>query len=103
MDKKLFARYLIRETLGIVVMGTALFWSGGKVGWWPAWAALGVMASWIIATAIIIFRFNPDLLAERLGPRQGARRWDTAILSFIGVIQLIRYIVAGLDQRFGWT
>jgi protein-S-isoprenylcysteine O-methyltransferase Ste14 len=48
-------------------------------------------------------RFNPDLLAERLGPRKGAKGWDTAIMSLLGLTQLARYIVAGLDQRLGWT
>lgn len=89
--------------MGLVVMGVALFWSAGQIDWWPAWAALGVMLAWITATAIVILRVNPDLLAERLGPRKGAKPWDTAILSILGLTQLVRYIVAGLDQRFSWT
>jgi protein-S-isoprenylcysteine O-methyltransferase Ste14 len=92
MDTKLIGRYAIRETLNIVGMGVALFWSAGRVDWWPAWAALAVM-----------FRLNTDLLAERLGPRKGAKSWDTAIVSSLGLITLVRYIIAGLDQRFGWT
>lgn len=103
MDKKLIARYAIRETMGIVVMGVALFWSAGKINWWPAWASIAVMLAWITATAIVIIRFNPDLLAERLGPRKGAKPWDTAIMSILGLTQLARYILAGLDQRYGWT
>jgi len=103
MEPRLVARYAIRETLGLVVMGVALFWSAGQVAWWPAWATLAVMLAWILATGIIIVRFQPDLLAERLGPRQGAKRWDTAIMSLVGLIQLVRYVVAGLDQRVGWT
>jgi len=103
MDTKLIARYAIRETMGIAVMGVALFWSAGKIDWWPAWAVLAVMAAWILATAIVILRLNPDLLAERLGPRKGAKPWDTAIMSILGIAQLARYIVAGLDQRYGWT
>lgn len=89
--------------MGLAGMGVALFWSAGRIDWWPAWAALAVMAGWMIATAIFIFRFNPDLLAERLGPRKGAKPWDTAIMSALGLFQLARYIVAGLDQRYGWT
>lgn len=103
MDTKLIARYAIRETMGVVVMGVALFWSAGQIDWWPAWASIAVMLAWITATAIIIFRFNPDLLVERLGPRKGAKPWDTAIMSILGLTQLGRYIVAGLDQRYGWT
>ena len=103
MDRKLIARYAIRETMSIVGMGVALFWSAGQIDWWPGWASIAVMAAWIIATAIVIIRFNPDLLAERLGPRKGAKPWDSAIVSMLGLITLARYIVAGLDQRFGWT
>jgi len=87
----------------IIVMGMALFWSAGQIDWWPAWASIAVMLAWITATAIVIFRSNPDLLAERLGPRKGAKPWDTAIMSILGLTQLVRYVVAGLDQRYGWT
>lgn len=103
MDTKLALRYAIRETMGLVGMAVALFWSAGRIDWWPGWAALAVMAGWIIATAIVIFRFNPELLAERLGPRKGAKPWDMAIMSLLGLMQLARYIVAGLDRRYGWT
>ena len=103
MNPKLIARYTLRETLNILGMGVALFWSAGRLDWWPGWAALAVMAGWIIATAIIILRFNPDLLAERLGPRKGAKSWDTVIVSTLGLTTLLRYILAGLDQRYSWT
>ncbi len=103
MDRKLIARYSVRETLGLVVMAVGLFWPAGRLDWWPAWAVLGVMAVWIAATAAVILRANPALLAERLGPRKGAKRWDVAILSALGLIQLARYVIAGFDQRFGWT
>jgi protein-S-isoprenylcysteine O-methyltransferase Ste14 len=103
MDTKPIARYAIRETMGIVVMGVALFWSAGQIDWWLAWASIAVMLAWITATAIVIFHFNPDLLAERLGSRKGAKHWDIAIMSILGLTQLVRYIVAGLDQRYSWT
>jgi protein-S-isoprenylcysteine O-methyltransferase Ste14 len=103
MRAKLVARYIVREVLRIIGMGLALFWAAGRIDWWPAWAALAVMSAWIAAMAVTVFRISPDLLAERLGPRKGAKPWDTAIMSLLGVIQLVRYIVAGLDRRYGWT
>ena len=102
MNRKLITRYAIRETMGIAVMGAALFWSAGRINWWAGWAAIAVMLAWSAATAMVIVRFNPELLAERLGPRRGAKAWDTAIMSMLGMTQLARYIVAGLDQRYGW-
>jgi hypothetical protein len=85
MNKKIIVRYAVRESMGLVVMGVALFWSAGKINWLPAWAALAVMLAWITATAIVILRFNPALLAERLGPRKGAKAWDTSILEMLGL------------------
>jgi len=52
---------------------------------------------------LILLRLNPDLLAERLFPPKGAKTWDKAITSIIRLVELARYILAGLDQRFGWT
>jgi protein-S-isoprenylcysteine O-methyltransferase Ste14 len=43
------------------------------------------------------------LLAERLGPRKGAKTWDAVIMSIIGPALIACYIVAGLDVRYGWT
>lgn len=103
MDTKLIVRYTIREAMGLAGMGIALFWSAGRINWWPAWAALAVMFAWTVATAIVIWRCSPALLAERLGPRKGAKSWDITIISLLGLVQLVRYIVAGLDQRYGWT
>jgi len=103
IDTRLVARYLFREALSLAGMGVALFWSAGRIDWWAGWAALAVMGVWIAATAIVVLRLNPALLAERLGPRQGAKSWDVAIVSSLGLVTLVRYIVAGLDQRYGWT
>ncbi len=96
-------RYAAREILGVVGMGVALFWSAGRIDWWPAWAALAVMSVWTAATAFIVLYYNPSLLAERLGPRKGEKTLDAAIVSLMGLVTLVRYIVAGLDQRYGWT
>jgi len=103
MDANLIARFAFRETMGVLFMGVALLWPAGDINWWPAWALIAVTSAWILATAIAILRHRPDLLAERLGPRKGAKRWDTAIMSVHGILQLAVYILAGLDHRFGWS
>jgi len=100
---KLIALYILDQILGIVGMAVALFWSAGRIDWWPAWAAIAVWLAWFTAMDIIILRFNPELVAERLSPPKGAKAWDRAILSILRLMQLVRYILAGLDQRYGWT
>lgn len=103
MNTKLVARFAFRETVGLLSMGVALFWPAGELEWWPAWALMAVTLAWSAATAIVILKTRPDLLAERLGPRKGAKRWDTALMSFHGLLQLALYVVAGFDRRYAWS
>ena len=103
MDSKIILRFAFRETMGTVIAGAALFWSAGRMDWWAGWAMVALLGVWAAATAIVILRTNPDLLVERLGPRKGAKKWDTAIMGVIGVLTLARLVIAGLDQRYGWS
>jgi protein-S-isoprenylcysteine O-methyltransferase Ste14 len=103
MKKKLVTYFFIEEILSISAMGVALFWSAGRIDWWPGWAVVAVWLAWFAATDILLLRFHPDLLAERLKPPEGAKSWDKTILSGLRLLQLARYILAGLDQRYDWT
>ncbi len=103
MDAKLLMRYALRETLGLLGMAVALFWAAGRLDWWQAWLALALMLAWTVALAVIFTWVTPALLAERLLNRPDAKSWDVAILSAVSSIQLARYIIAGLDQRYSWT
>ena len=103
MDKKLLARFAFREFMGLLFMALALFWPAGEITWWPGWALIVLTAAWIVATAIVIIRNSPDLLAERLGPRKGAKRWDTTLMSIHGILQLGVLVLSGLDHRYGWS
>jgi protein-S-isoprenylcysteine O-methyltransferase Ste14 len=103
MNTKLIVIHFLYDLLSIFGMGVALFWSAGRLDWWAAWAAIAVMLVCIPGIDIVIIRFQPDLLIERMYPPKGAIAWDRAILSFIRLTQLARYILAGLDQRYGWT
>jgi protein-S-isoprenylcysteine O-methyltransferase Ste14 len=103
MNPKLIALYIFDQILGIAGMGVALFWSAGRIDWWAAWAAIAVWLAFYIAMDILLLRFNPDLMAERLNPPKGAKSWDRALMSIFRLTTLVRYILAGLDQRYGWT
>jgi protein-S-isoprenylcysteine O-methyltransferase Ste14 len=96
-------RYLRREIIGVVVLAVILFLSAGRLDWGMGWALVGITFLWAGAMALVLILRNPALLAERIGPKKGAKRWDTAIMSVIGLATLARSIVAGLDERFGWT
>ncbi len=103
MNQKVAVRFCVRELMGVAIIGVALFWAAGTLEWLPAWAVIAVTAVWSASIFIVIMKTNPDLLVERLGPRKGAKRWDTVIMGIVGVAQLARYIVAGLDHRHSWS
>jgi protein-S-isoprenylcysteine O-methyltransferase Ste14 len=48
---------------------------------------------------------NPALLADRAGgPRQpGAKRWDIWLAAIAGLFAFLTAVIAGLDERWGWT
>lgn len=103
MNTRRIVLYILEQVLSILATGVALFWSAGRLDWWAAWAALAVWAVEFAAMDILLIRFNPDLMTERQAPPKGAKSWDRTILSILRLLQLARYILAGLDQRYGWT
>jgi protein-S-isoprenylcysteine O-methyltransferase Ste14 len=62
-----------------------------------------VMTGWVAATAIVVIPRYPELLAERVGPKKGAKKWDTALLGLYGVLMMVMWIMAGLDFRNSWS
>lgn len=97
------ARWFFRETMGTVMAGVILFWCAGRWDWVWGWATVFTIAYYVFGTASVLLPKNPALLAERTGPKKGAKKWDTLIMSLVGAIILGIYIVGGLDARYGWT
>lgn len=96
-------RWAVRETLGVVMLALLLFLAAGTVNWIAGWAMVIVMAGWTLATAAVVIPRYPELLAERVGPRKGAKTWDTVLLSLYGGVMMIVWLVAGWDVRYGWS
>ncbi len=96
-------RWLIREVMGVLFVAATLFIPAGRLDWAWGWAMVGIYAVWVGANALILIPTSPELLAERAARRKGTKAWDTAILGVIGLSTLAKYILAGLDVRFGWT
>ena len=101
--KRGVTRWVAREIMGIVMLALMLFLAAGTVNWIAGWTMVIVMTGWVIGTAIVVIPRYPELLAERMGPKQGAKTWDTALLGLYGVAMMIMWIVAGLDLRYGWS
>ena len=100
---RLIIRWLVREVLGVITLAALLFWSAGRLDWVMGWALVILTAAWVAGTGWVALTYNPALLAERLGPKVGAKKWDLTLMGIIGLLTVGRSVVAGLDLRFGWT
>jgi len=96
-------RFLIREAMGTTMAGVALFWAAGTLAWPMGWVVLCIYAAWVVGMATVLVTLQPELIAQRLGPQKGAKRWDLAVLGVLAMANLARLILAGLDFRYGWT
>ncbi len=97
------ARWLVRETLGNLILIAILFGVVGRWDWWMGWALSGIYIVWTVATAVLILPVNPAMLAERARIHADRKRWDVVIVGLMGVAMVAEYVVASLDVRFGWT
>lgn len=96
-------RWLIRETLGNLMLITILFGIVGRWDWWMGWALSAIYILWSAATAILILPVNPAMLAERARPNKDTKKWDVLLLSLMGLLMIVEYITASLDVRLGWS
>ena len=101
--KRGVARWLRREIIGSLFTAAILFGAAGRLDWVMGWVLIGVYVIWTGATALTVIPTNPEMLAERTGPKKGTKGWDMAILSVVGVAEMVKYVVAGLDVRWGWS
>jgi len=95
-------RWLRREVIGVLFVIAILFISAGRLDWAMGWALVGIYAVWVGANALILIPKSPELLAERAQRKKG-KDWDAVLMSIVGIVTLCKYIVAGLDVRYGWT
>jgi protein-S-isoprenylcysteine O-methyltransferase Ste14 len=103
LKNKLWVRYAVSGIIGVIGMAAALFLAAGRLDWAGAWGALAVMAVWTIAMIVIMGWVQPGLLEQRMGANREKNSADTVMVSLINLASFIRYIVAGLDIRNGWS
>ncbi len=103
-DKKLsegIRKWYLKNMVFMVIVGTILFVTSGKLEWAMGWVYLTVMLLIILYNAIVM---DPALLAERSELQEGTKKWDVALSSFVAIFgPLSIWAVAGLDTRFGWS
>jgi len=103
-DKKsatIIQKWWLEIIVTLLFLGVILFTTSGKLTWVMAWVYLAIVLLIKVENVITI---DANLMEERAQPKEGTKKWDIALASFVAVVgPLITLIVAGLDVRFGWS
>jgi len=101
--RRALVRSVVRDVMSMPLVAALLFIPAGTWRWPMGWAIVAVYALWEIAQLAIVLPRSPELVAERASGNWGDYRWDMVILSVMGLATIAKYVVAGLDLRYGWT
>ncbi|HLZ62806.1 MAG TPA: isoprenylcysteine carboxylmethyltransferase family protein [Ktedonosporobacter sp.] len=88
-----------------LVFALALFLSAGTLAWLAGWVYLVLFFSFVFAITFWLFRYNPDLLRERMTvSRSDQKVWDRVFFALLQVVFLAWLILMPLDAvRFHWS
>jgi protein-S-isoprenylcysteine O-methyltransferase Ste14 len=101
--KARMAQRIVQVVLVTAFQAAILFLSAGGIDWTWAWAFLGLYVVGIIMNGALLLRYNPRTVAERATAR-GMRDWDKVVGGLFGIVYFVAIpLLAGLDQRFGWS
>ena len=106
-DRNGTARPIVRRLVQIgavvVVYAVLLFVSAGRWDWVAGWAYLGIYVAFIAVNAVVMLPSRRELIAERGRVAGNVQRWDLVLAALYLVCGAALLVVAGLDERRGWT
>ncbi len=81
---------------------TLLFVAAGRLDWVWAWVFLGIYIVMVFINAYFMFRHSPETIARRASG-EGMKSWDKIVSGLWAAAGVVQLIVAGLDERYGWS
>lgn len=103
--KRKILSWIRDSSLGMIGYAAVLILASGKWDWFWGWVYMILLTAAMAAHVIILVPFNPALLADRAGGirQPGTKRWDVRLTMIAGLAFTSIMVVAGLDERWGWT
>ncbi|GER89958.1 isoprenylcysteine carboxyl methyltransferase [Dictyobacter vulcani] len=90
---------------GFVLMALPLFLAAGTIAWLAGWTYLILLYGWLFIGILLLLRYNPGLLAERINvspPNQQA--WDKVFVVLLNLFLFALLVLMPLDAvRFHWS
>jgi protein-S-isoprenylcysteine O-methyltransferase Ste14 len=97
---------VLRLVIIAPIMLGVLLLSAGRWDWWEAWAYSGLGLFILIGSRVVLIKKFPDLAVERSQAHDlhDVKDWDRILMPITALLgPFVSWIVAGLDQRYGWS
>lgn len=94
---------LIQLLVLVILQAALLFGSAGSVCWAAGWWYVGLYVLMLAGASFVMLPNRKDVIEERSKGAQGGRRWDHWLTQAMIIPSLGLLVLAGLDQRWGWT
>ncbi|NPV69205.1 MAG: isoprenylcysteine carboxylmethyltransferase family protein [Firmicutes bacterium] len=103
MSRLILKRFL--QIAVIAVMQAAILMAAaGRLAWTWGWAHVALYALTVVVNSLVLLPRHPELIAERAEAKEGTKGWDRVLALLVSLIgPMAIWVVAGLDERFGWT
>jgi protein-S-isoprenylcysteine O-methyltransferase Ste14 len=92
--------YLVKALIFRVVLLVITLLAAGRLDWFWAWLCIGIFCVFDVLSIVLV---DPGLLIERTRRSEDQKAWDIPLVGLaVGLLPILSFIVAGLDERFGW-
>jgi len=90
---------------GFVITSLPLFLAAGTLAWSAGWIYLILLYSWLFIGILLLLKYNPGLLAERMNASPSNQKtWDKVFILLLYVFLFAWLILMPLDAvRFHWS
>lgn len=91
--------------VSFLLMAAVLFLAAGTLAWPAGWIDLVLLHGWMLVGIVLLLKYNPGLLEERLNPSQSKQKaWDKVFLLFFYLFFFAWLALMPLDAvRFHWS
>ncbi len=98
---RLLMQAMGKYTAGIVIVGGLLFGTAGTFDYWQAWLFMGLLFVPMFVAGCVLMVRQPEFLRHRLDAKEGQKeqKW---VVALSGLLFVSMFVVAGLNNRFGW-
>ncbi len=94
---------MLRLGAGIGVFAAMLFLAAGRWDWALGWAYI-VSYACVTAIGLRVVPMEPEFIEERTRIKKDVKSWDKALSGIGGLLYPTAILIlAGLDERFGWS